>query len=725
MPTSKFKVNGMSCAACAARVEKAVAAHPGVSAANVNFALGRLTVEADTAVGSEVIMQVVSQAGYTAVLETDQAQSDQVAADLTRQKKMLGLAVVFSLPLLLGMLGEIPALHRFIPGVVHTAYFQLIVATPVQFIAGFRFYCEAFSALKYGGANMSVLVALGTSAAYFFSVYHTVIKSGAVYYESAALIITLVLLGRLLETLARGRTSDAIRKLMNLEAKTARVVRNGVEADLDLAEVMVKDTIIVRPGEKIPVDGVVIQGTSTVDEAMLTGESIPVDKKVGDKVIGATINKYGMFKMLAAKVGKDTVLAQIIKTVEDAQGSKAPIQRIADVLAGYFVPAVVAVAVVTFGLWYFWLATGNIEQALISATAVLVIACPCALGLATPTSIMVGTGRGAEQGILFKGGAELEKSHKINTIVLDKTGTITYGRPALTEVVVVDDSYTESQIIQLAAVAEKYSEHPLAQAIVEEALNRKLGLGGAVTDFTAVPGSGVTATALGVRMAIGTRRLLAENKIALSIDNSRVESFEGAGKTVMFVAIDERLVALIAVADTVKPTSRQAIAELKLLGLEVWMITGDNDRTAQAVGREVGIDNIMAEVLPEAKAEKVRQLSLAGKVVAMAGDGINDAPALAVADVGLAMGTGTDVAIAAAAVTIMRGDLTGIVEAIKLSRATMTNIKQNLFWALIYNIVGIPVAASGLLSPVIAGAAMAFSSVSVVSNALRLRKLKI
>jgi Cu+-exporting ATPase len=636
---------------------------------------------------------------------------------------MFIISALFSLPLAVAMLGEVLGLHAYVPAIFHNGYFQLAVATPVQFGAGYQFYRDAFSALRHGGANMAVLVALGTSAAYFFSLYHTIAGTGMLYYETSAIIITLIILGRMLEAVSKGRTSEAIRKLMGLQAKTARVDRDGAEIDIPIEDVRVEDIVVVRPGEKIPVDGIIIAGNSAVDESMLTGESIPVDKKAGDKVIGATINKYGAFKFRAQKVGKDTALAQIIKVVEEAQGSKAPIQRIADVISGYFVPAVVAIAVVTFAVWFFVLDAGNIEKALLNATAVLVIACPCALGLATPTSIMVGTGRGAETGILFKGGEHLEKAHKINAIILDKTGTITKGRPELTDVVIIAPDYTRAELLTLVATAEKSSEHPLAQAIVQGAEADGLQLG-VPEDFMAIPGAGVQATVSGKRLLVGTRRLMRDNGVNIEDSISYVEELESAGKTVMFAALGGKLAAVVAVADTIKDHAATAIAELQDMGLEVWMITGDNRRTAEAIAKQAGITNVMAEVLPEKKAEQVQRLRAEGKIVGMVGDGINDAPALAAADVGIAMGTGTDVAMEAGAVTLMRGDLRGIVAAIKLSRATMTNIKQNLFWALVYNIVGIPIAAAGLLSPVIAGAAMAFSSVSVVTNALRLRRVK-
>lgn len=720
-----FAVGGMSCAACAARVEKAVRKLPGVVSANINFALGKLTVEAGPGATAAAIVAAIEDAGYeAAVAAGDRAGQDREQAareaEIGRQKRLFVISALLSLPLALHMALDIFKLHS---ALLANPYFQLALATPVQFGAGWQFYRDSVTALRHGGANMSVLVALGTSAAYLLSLYNTLTGAGAVYYETSAILITLIILGRLLEANAKGRTSEAIRKLMGLAAKTARVVRDGAEEDIPIEEVRVGDIIVVRPGEKIPVDGVVTAGDSAVDEAMLTGESLPVDKKPGDKVYGATINKYGTFRFEAHKVGKDTALAQIIKVVEEAQGSKAPIQRIADVISGYFVPAVIAVAVLTFVAWYFLLAPGDATRALLNATAVLVIACPCALGLATPTSIMVGTGRGAENGILFKGGEHLEKTYQLTAVILDKTGTITKGQPELTDLVAFAGDGNE--LLALIAAAEKASEHPLAAAIVRGAAERGALPAEDPTAFAAVPGAGVTATVAGRDLAVGTRRLMDEKGVAIAASLSTVEDLEAAGKTVMFAAVDGQLAALVAVADTVKESSREAIAALTAMGLEVWMITGDNRRTAEAIARQVGIEHVMAEVLPANKAEQVERLRSQGKIVAMVGDGINDAPALAAADVGIAMGTGADVAIEAGDITLMRGDLRGIAAAISLSRATMTNIKQNLFWALAYNVVGIPVAAAGYLSPVLAGAAMAFSSVSVVTNALRLRRVKL
>jgi Cu+-exporting ATPase len=601
-------------------------------------------------------------------------------------------------------------------------YVQWGLATPVQFIAGWQFYRGTYLALKNGSANMDVLVALGTSAAYFYSLANIFSGRSELYFETSAILITLIILGKLLEATAKGRTSEAIKALMGLQAKTARVMRDGQEVDIPVEEVTAGDVVIVRPGEKIPVDGVISEGNSTVDESMLTGESLPVDKKTGDQVTGATINKFGTFRFTATKVGKDTVLAQIVKIVEAAQGSKAPIQRFADVVSGYFVPVVIGLAVLTFAIWYFILDTGNFSRALVNFTAVLVIACPCALGLATPTSIMVGTGKGAENGILIKGAEHLENAHRLTTIVLDKTGTITKGQPEVTDIISFQE-YRRTELLAMAVSAEKNSEHPLAEAIVKYGKEQGVPITEAES-FEAIPGHGVAIQSSGKRILVGTRKLLQEYHVEFQFAVDRIEELETQGKTVMLMAVNLNLAGLLAVADTVKETSAQAVAELKKLSIEVWMITGDNERAARAIAQQVGIDNVIAEVLPEHKAERVQSLKQQGKVVAMVGDGINDAPALATADVGFAIGTGTDVAMEAADITLIRGDLNGLVGAIKLSKATMRNIKQNLFWALLYNSLGIPVAASGFLSPVLAGAAMAFSSVSVVSNALRLKRFR-
>lgn len=723
----ELKITGMTCAACSTRVEKALNKMAGVYSTVVNLAMEKATLEINPSeISVNDLKAKIEDLGYGAHNATNVAEIDKEKkvreAEVGHQRFRLILATVFSIPLLLAMIFHMMGSMGTLAHILLNPYLQWAIATPVQFIAGWQFYRGAYLALKNGSANMDVLVALGTSAAYFYSIANVLQNRSELYFETSAILITLIILGKLLEATAKGRTSEAIKALMGLQAKTARILREGQEVDIPVEDVLTGDIVIVRPGEKIPVDGIITDGTSTVDESMLTGESLPVDKKNGDEVVGATINKFGTFKFKATKVGKDTALAQIVRIVEEAQGSKAPIQRFADVVSGYFVPTVVGIAVLTFAGWYFILDSGNFSRALVNFTAVLVIACPCALGLATPTSIMVGTGKGAENGILIKGAEHLENAHRLTTIVLDKTGTITKGQPEVTDIVALSDVST-SEILALAVRAEKNSEHPLAQAIVN--YGKKQGLSPGDPDmFTAIPGHGVNVTIDGKQILVGTRKLMRENNIEMQDYINEIEQLEGQGKTVMLIAIEKRMTGLLAVADTVKESSAEAVAELRELGIEVWMITGDNERAAKAIAKTVGIENVLAEVLPEHKAEKVQSLKQEGKVVAMVGDGINDAPALATADVGFAIGTGTDVAIEAADITLMRGDLNGLVAAVKLSKATMRNIKQNLFWALIYNALGIPIAASGFLSPVLAGTAMAFSSVSVVTNALRLKRFK-
>ena len=720
----ELKVGGMDCASCAARIEKALARLEGVVSATVNFALERATVEYYPAeLSAEDIKRAIRTEGYEAQEAARRFDEDSEKAarerEARRQTRLFVLAAVLSVPLLLVMFADL--FHFPAPPLLRNKVFEFALATPVQFIAGYQFYRGAVITLSRGYANMDVLIALGTSAAYFYSVATTFFIPGHVYYETASVIIALIILGRLLEARAKGRTSEAIKKLMGLAAKTARVVRGGEEVDIPVDEVQKGDVVVVRPGEKVPVDGIIIQGASSLDESMLTGESLPVDKQAGDEVVGGTLNKYGTFKFRATRVGAETALAQIVKIVEEAQGSKAPIQRLADVISGYFVPVVVAIALLTFAAWYFFAAPGDLAQAVVSFTAVLVIACPCALGLATPTSIMVGTGRGAENGILIKGGEHLEKAHAIDAVVLDKTGTITKGEPAVTDVFALPGR-SEEELLQLAAAAERGSEHPLGEAIVRGAKAPGLELD-QPQEFSAVPGRGVAARVREKRVLVGSRRLLSEAGISFDALAPTAARYEDDGKTAMLVAVDGAAAGLIAVADTVKEHAAEAIAALRQMGIKVVMLTGDNRRTAEAIARQVGIDaaDVRAEVLPQDKAEEVAKLRRAGQVVAMVGDGINDAPALATADVGIAIGTGTDVAMEAADITLMRGDLRGVPASIDLSRATLTNIKQNLFWALVYNSVGIPIAAFGYLSPVLAGAAMALSSVSVVSNALRLR----
>lgn len=722
----ELKITGMSCAACSARIEKRLNKVEGVARASVNLATERANIEYDMAkVKTTDLIKTVDDLGYKAErIEkiSQDTEREQREKEMKRLRIELIASAILSSPLIAAMVFMLVNIDI---AFLHNEYFQLAIATPVQFIIGFRFYKNAYHALKARSTNMDVLIAMGTSAAYFFSIYNAFfahpVETGMMkelYFEASSTIITLILLGKYLEAVAKGKTSEAIKKLMGLKAKTARVIRNGVEADIPVEEVEVGDVIAVRPGEKIPVDGKIIEGDSSIDESMLTGESLPVEKKAGDFVTGATINKFGTFKFEATKIGKDTVLSQIIKMVEDAQGSKAPIQKIADQVSGVFVPAVIGIAIVTFAVWY--LATGELNSAIVSAVSVLVIACPCALGLATPTAIMVGTGKGAEKGILIKGGEYLETAYKLNSVVLDKTGTITKGQPEVTDIIPLGDM-DELEILKLSAIAEKSSEHPLGVAIYEEGKS-KFGTIQDADRFEAIPGRGVMAVVGDKTVYIGTRKLMLEKGIDISKTESDIEKLEDEGKTAMLLAANDHVEAILAVADTVKENSKEAIAELLKMGIDVYMITGDNKRTANAIAKQVGITNVLAEVLPESKAEEVEKLKKQGRIVGMVGDGINDAPALATADIGMAIGTGTDVAMEAADITLMSGDLRSIPTAIKLSRRTMRKIKQNLFWAFIYNIIGIPFAAFGLLSPIIAGGAMAFSSVSVVTNSLSLKR---
>ena len=717
-------IGGMSCAACSASIDKVLNAENGIKSASVNLTTEKAVVEYDSSIiKPSQIADRVNAMGYTAALPKDDDgdyEKERRERESKKLKRELIASIILSSPLLLGMIFMIAGIN--VP-ILHNPYFQLIVATPVQFIIGFKFYKNAYYALKSKSANMDVLIAMGTSAAYFMSVYNTFFQQGEMknlYFESAVVIITLILLGKYFEAVAKGKTSEAIKKLMGLQAKTARVVVNGEEKDIPIEEVVVGDVISVRPGQKIPVDGVITEGLSSVDESMITGESIPVEKKAGDTVVGASINKLGSFKMTAEKVGRDTMLSQIIKMVEDAQGSKAPIQKIADKVSGIFVPVVISIAIITFLVWY--LIVKDTAMGFVSMVSVLVIACPCALGLATPTAIMVGTGKGAENGILIKGGEHLERAFKIETVVLDKTGTITKGEPEVTDIVSLNGS-NEEDILSMAASSEKNSEHPLAAAIYQKAIDKKIDVA-EPTKFEAVPGMGISAVINGKNVLIGTRRLLMKNGIELNDVELEISRLENEGKTAMLMSVDKKPAAVIAVADTIKQNSKQAVAELKKLGIEVYMLTGDNKRTAEAIAKQAGIDNVIAEVLPEHKADEVSRLKTAGRVVAMAGDGINDAPALASADIGMAMGTGTDVAIEAADITLISGDLRAIPAAVRLSKKTMNKIKQNLFWAFFYNVIGIPIAALGFLNPMIAGAAMAFSSVSVVSNSLSLKRFK-
>lgn len=718
--TRTLLIEGMTCAACSTRVEKVLNKIDGVTRASVNLSSNKAMVEFPSGmIEDAVLIKAVEKAGYKAELEIER--------DLDREKELREkeikslktsfiISAILSIPLFSAMFFHMAGIDN----ILSNGWFQLILATPVQFYIGARFYKGAYNSLRGGGANMDVLIAMGTSAAYFYSIYNLLIGVHEFYFESSAVIITLILLGKTFEAVAKGKTSEAIKKLMGLQPKTARVIKDGEEIDLPLEKLVIGDIIVVRPGEKVPVDGIITEGSSSLDESMITGESIPVDKVAGDQVIGATINKFGSFKFEATKIGKDTVLSQIIKLVEEAQGSKAPVQRLADKISGIFVPIVVLIALATF--LGFFLIGKDFNTGLINAVAVLVIACPCALGLATPTAIMVGTGKAAENGILIKSGEHLERAHKMDTIIFDKTGTITKGEPEVTDIMSLG-GFHEDEVLRIAASVEKASEHPLGQSIVNYAQDKLLKLSD-TESFRSISGMGLKAVFEGKDILIGNRRLMKENTIAIDHIEEDMLRLEEEGKTAMIISVDGIIAGIIAVADQIKETSLEAIKQLQAMNLEVYMITGDNERTAKAIARQVGIVNILADVLPENKAEAVEKLKSQGKHVGMVGDGINDAPALAAADVGFAIGTGTDVAMEAADITLMRGDLNGVVTAIRLSHRTMKTIKQNLFWAFFYNSIGIPFSALGFLDPMVAGAAMAFSSVSVVTNSLRLKKFK-
>jgi P-type Cu+ transporter len=751
MENATLKLRGMSCASCARSVEAAIISVRGVNECIVNFGAEQATVKFDPRkTDLQTIQDAVDAAGYSAYPLQQQnviaQEDDDEKRDRKRQERELSRKVVvsgiLSAVIVIGSIPMMTGLHiSFIPMWLHNPWLQLALTSPILFWCGLSFYVNAWKAFKRHTATMDTLVTLGTTTAYIYSLFPTFFPDWFtsqglkpdVYYEAAAVIVTLILLGRLLENRARSQTGEAIRKLIGLQAKTARLIRNGQEVDVPIEEVQIADVILVRPGEKIPVDGVVIEGTSNIDEGMVTGESLPVKKQPGSEVIGATINKTGSFKFRATRVGSDTVLAQIVQLVQQAQGSKAPIQRLADSVTGWFVPVVIAIALLTFIIWFNFM--GNVTLALVTTVGVLIIACPCALGLATPTSVMVGTGKGAENGILIKGAESLELAHKIQTIVLDKTGTITQGKPTVTDFITVNGTSNgnEIKLLQLAASVERQSEHPLAEAVVRYAQSQDVETRqmASVMDFEAVAGSGVQGIVSAHLVQIGTQRWMKELSIDTTALQQEKERLEYLGKTAIYIAVDGKIQGLMGIADAIKPTSIQAVRALQKLGLEVIMLTGDNRRTADTIAREVGIKRVLAEVRPDQKASTVQKLQSEGKIVAMVGDGINDAPALAQADVGMAIGTGTDIAIAASDITLISGDLQTIVTAIQLSRATIRNIRQNLFFAFIYNVAGIPIAAGilfpifgWLLNPIIAGAAMAFSSVSVVTNALRLRNFK-
>ncbi|OJG97898.1 heavy metal translocating P-type ATPase [Enterococcus termitis] len=740
-----FDIEGMTCASCAQTIEKATNKLNGVTKASVNLATEKMVVAFDpTVLNVSDITKAVSDAGYGAVEQIDSA--DTVDKDREKKQKHIKnmwqrfwMSAVFTVPLLYVAMGHMVGLPlpAFLDPMMHADVFatvQLILTIPVLYL-GRSFFTVGFKALFKGHPNMDSLVALGTSAAVAYSLYGTVmIFAGdpqftmALYYESAGVILTLITLGKYFEAVSKGKTSEAIKKLMGLAPKNARVFRNGQEMEIPVDSVQLEDIIVVRPGEKIPVDGVVMEGSSAIDESMLTGESMPVEKKVGDNVIGASINKNGSFRFKATKVGKDTALSQIIKLVEDAQGSKAPIAKMADKISGVFVPIVMVLSVLAGLAWYF-LGQESWVFALTITISVLVIACPCALGLATPTAIMVGTGKGAENGVLIKSGDALETTHKIQTIVFDKTGTITEGKPKVTDIVTADN-ISQDELLRLAASAEKGSEHPLGEAIVNGAEEKNLAFA-ATEAFTAIPGHGIEVTIEGSRLLLGNQKLMDDRSISLGNLGATSDLLAEQGKTPMYIAKDGGIAGIIAVADTIKPNSIPAIKKLHQMGIEVAMITGDNKRTAQAIAKQVGIDRVLSEVLPEDKANEVMKLQKEGKKVAMVGDGINDAPALAQADIGIAIGSGTDVAMESADIVLMRSDLMDVPTAVELSKATIKNIKENLFWAFAYNTLGIPVAmgilyvfGGPLLNPMIAGAAMSFSSVSVLINALRLKGFK-
>jgi Cu+-exporting ATPase len=742
---SIFPVAGMTCASCLSRVEVALTNVPGVLSASVNLASEKATVEYVDSVDTGSLKQAVKDAGYELGAEAEALED--VTAASAREIRKTRNRFIFALTV-----GVTIMILGWVPAFTGKHYVMWALATPVQFWAGLQFYRGAWGALKHKAADMNTLIAVGTSSAYFYSVVATISPgiftdsglSAGVYFDTAVVIVGLILLGRFFETRARGRASEAIKKLAGLQPKTALVIRDGREEEIPIGDVLTGDFILVRPGERIPVDGVIRRGYSSIDESMITGESIPVEKGVGDEVIGAAINKTGSFQFEATKVGKDTALSRIIRLVDEAQGSKAPIQRLADVIASYFVPTVIGISIVTFLAWFFAGPDPTLTLALLNFVAVLIIACPCALGLATPTAIMVGTGNGAIYGVLIKSAASLERAHKINAVLLDKTGTLTVGQPKVTDIIAFAPS-SEEEILSLAASAERGSEHLLGEAIVKAAAEKGLKLS-EVTDFKAIPGRGIEALVDGKKLLLGNLKLIQDRGLVLNGLDKEADRLWEKGKTAMFMAADGQVIGIIAVADTLKPGATQVIDKLYSMGVEVVMLTGDNERTADAIAREVGVDRVFAEVLPEHKSQEVKRLQKEGMVVAMVGDGINDAPALAQADVGIAIGTGTDVAMETADITLISGDLAGIVTAISLSKSTIRTIKQNLFWAFAYNAALIPIAAgilylvfgvggvpsglnfilgeSGFLNPMLAAAAMAASSITVVSNSLRLKRFK-
>ncbi len=737
-----FPVTGMTCASCVARVEEALKSVPGVVSASVNLASEKATVEYLDGVEVAGLRRAVKDAGYELGDEAETLAD--VATASRREIRNVRDRFFFALALAVIIMALM-----WVPDFAGKPYLLWVLATPVQFWAGLRFYRGAWGALKHRTADMNTLIAVGTSAAYFYSMVAVLFPplfeagglEGHLYFDTSAMIITLILLGRFLEARAKGQTSSAIKKLIGLQPKTAMIIRDGKEMEIPVESVQLGDLILVRPGERVPVDGIIRQGSPAIDESMVTGESLPVEKKEGDEVIGATINKTGSFQFEATRIGKDTTLARIVRLVEEAQGSKAPIQRLADIIASYFVPVVIGIAVITFIIWYFAGPSPSLTYAFLNFIAVLIIACPCALGLATPTALMVGTGKGAEQGILIRNAEALERFYKIDTLLLDKTGTLTEGKPEVTDIITVPD-ISEEELLGLAASVEHDSEHPLGQAVIRAAQARNIVLS-PTSDFAAIPGHGAEAKANGQHFLLGNLKLMQERGVDLQGLEEKAVTLREDGKTVIFLAVDNRAAGIIGLADTLKPGAAAVMAEIGRLGIEVAMVTGDNHRTAAAIARQAGIDRVMAEVLPEKKSEEVSKLQDEGRIVAMVGDGINDAPALAQADVGIAIGTGTDIAMETGDITLISGDLSSIATSVSLSRRTMRTIKQNLFWAFAYNVLLIPVAAGilylafgsrgvpsglsfilgqyGFLNPILAAVAMAASSITVVSNSLRLR----
>jgi len=729
-----LSISGMHCASCALNIEKNLNKLKGVGKASVNFATEKATVDfAESKTNEQELRKIIEKLGYKVISKGVDSEESVDKEKLAREKEIRQLKKLFLLSLVLSIPIFIIAMPLDWLGVMvpYRNIILLLLATPVQFIAGARFYKGAWHSLKSRTTNMDVLIAIGTSAAYFYSlavILFSPLLGMQVYFETSAIIITFILLGKWLESVTKGRTSEAIKRLMGLQPKKAIVIRNGKEVEILIKDVIVGDVIVVKPGQKIPVDGVVVEGFSSVDESMITGESIPVEKKKGELVIGGTINKHGFFRFKATKVGKDTVLSQIIKLVQEAQGSKAPIQKMADKVSSYFVPSVIAIALLAFIIWYVFVGQSFVF-ALSIFIAVLIIACPCALGLATPTAIIVGTGKGAENGILIKSAEALEQAHKVDTVVFDKTGTLTKGKPSVTDVIVLD-KLNANEILKYAAIAEKKSEHPLAEAILNKAKQEKIRIPDA-RFFQALPGHGIVARIEGKEVLLGNRSLMQKHRIKTDLFEEKLSKLESQGKTVVILALNKKIIGLVGVADTLKEFSKQAVHKLHELGKDVIMITGDNQRTAEAIAKQLGIDHVFAEVLPQQKEKEIAKLQKKGKVVAMVGDGINDAPALARADVGIAIGAGTDVALETGQIVLIKNDLQDVVKAIKLSNKTINKIKQNLFWAFFYNSLGIPIAAGilypftgFLLNPMIAGAAMAFSSVSVVSNSLLMKRYK-